>query len=133
SANPEVTFGKPPSALELVDIGVRRAETDLKQQPEMQAQLFEALGRTYVGLGEYDKAAALLQRGYEIAVAALGKESSLAVRLATGYASAIGHGDGPYGAALAMLEPIAQRDSHASPESAQSTAVAAYQLATLQK
>lgn len=133
SANPEVTLGKPPSPLELVDIGVRRAETDLKQQPEMQAQLFEALGRTYVGLGEYDKAAALLQRGYGIAVDALGKESPLAARLASGYASAIGRGDGPYDAALAMLEPIVRRDSHASPESAQLTAVAIYQLATLQK
>lgn len=133
SANPEVTLGKTPTALELVDIGVRRAETDLKPQPEMQAQLFEALGRTYVGLGEYGKAAALLQRGYEIAVAALGKESPLAVTLATGYASAIGRGDGPYDAALAMLEPIARRDSHASPESAQLTAVAVYQLATLHK
>ncbi|MBO9662200.1 serine/threonine-protein kinase [Dokdonella sp.] len=133
SANPEVTLGKPPSALELVDIGVRRAEADLKQQPDMQAQLFEALGRTYIGLGEYDKAAALLQRGYEIAVAAFGKDSPLAVTLATGYAGAIGHGDGPQDAAFAMLEPIVQRDSHASPEAAQQTAVAAYQLATLHK
>jgi serine/threonine-protein kinase len=133
SANPEVTLGKPPTALELVDIGVRRAETDLKQQPEMQAQLFEALGRTYVGLGEYGKAAALLQRGYGIAVAALGKESPLALTLATAYASAIGRGDGPYDAALAMLEPIVRRDSHALPESARLTAVAVYQLATLHK
>lgn len=132
-ANPEVTLGKPPTALELVDIGVRRAETDLQQQPEMQAQLFEALGRTYVGLGEYGKAAALLQRGYDLAVATLGAESTLAAALATGYASAIGHGDGPYDAAIGMLEPIVRRDSHASPESARLSGVAAYQLATLHK
>jgi len=133
AANPEVSGGKAPTALELVDAGVRNAEGGLKQQPEMQVQLFEALGRTYIGLGEYAKAAALLKSAQETAVATSGEDSELAETLAISYASAIGHGDGPYDTARAMLAKIVQRGAHASADSAQRTAVATYQLATLQK
>jgi len=134
SANPEITGGKAPNALELIDTGVRRAEIDLRQQPQMRAHMFSALGRTYIGLGEYAKAAALLKSGHDAAVAASGENSALAVELALGYASAVGHGDGPYDEARAMLEGIVGRTSRSSSgESARQTAVAAYQLATLQR
>jgi tetratricopeptide (TPR) repeat protein len=133
TANPEVSGGKMPTALELVDAGVRHAESGLQTQPGMQAQLFEALGRTYIGLGEYAKAAALLKRAHETAVAASGEDSVLAETLAISYASAVGHGDGPYDAARAMLEKIVARGARASEEAAQRTAIASYQLATLQK
>ncbi len=132
SANPEATGGRAPTALDLVDDGVRQAETTLGQQPEMQARLFEALGRTYTGLGEYGKAAALLEKAHGIAARHFGEDSELAVALAIALASAIGHGDGPYDSAIGMLEGIAG-DTRATIVPAQPSAVAAYQLATLQR
>ncbi|WP_300617976.1 serine/threonine-protein kinase [Dokdonella sp.] len=132
SANPEATGGRAPTALDLVDDGVRQAETTLGQQPEMQARLFEALGRTYTGLGEYGKAAALLEKAHGIAARHFGEDSELAVALAIALASAIGHGDGPYDSAISMLEGIAG-DTRATIVPAQPSAVAAYQLATLQR
>jgi tetratricopeptide (TPR) repeat protein len=133
AANPEISGGRAPTALELVDAGVRHAESGLQQQPGMQAQLFEALGRTYIGLGEYAKAAALLKKAQETAVATAGEDSALAETLAISYASAVGHGDGPYDAARAMLQKIVARGSRASADAARRTAIATYQLATLQK
>ncbi|HEY0229756.1 MAG TPA: tetratricopeptide repeat protein, partial [Dokdonella sp.] len=132
SANPEVTGGKAPTALELIDTGVRQAEIGLQQQPQMRAHMFAALGRTYIGLGEYLKAAALLKSGHDAAVSAVGENSPLAIELALGYAGAVGHLDGPYDEARAMLENIVGHAPRSSGgESARQAAVAAGQLATL--
>lgn len=133
SANPEMTGGRTPTALELVDNGVRQAEMDLAAQPGLQARLFEALGRTYIGLGEYTKATQLLERAYALAVKRLGKSSEEAVSLAIALGSAVGYGDGPYDRTLALFEDIAGMPRGESVESARQLAVATYQLATLQR
>jgi len=131
SANPELTGGKTPTALELVDAGVRQAETTLAGQPEMQARLFDALSRTYIGLGEYAKAEALSRRGHDAAVAALGEDSMLATELAITHARVAGQGDAPDPTAMRMLERILARPPGISTAARLQRGVAAYQLATL--
>ena len=50
------------TARELLDRGVRRIDSTLTDQPEVQAELRSVLGRVYTNLGLYDKATLLLQR-----------------------------------------------------------------------
>jgi serine/threonine-protein kinase len=50
------------TARELLARGVRRAEDDLDDQPEVQAALYQAMGRAYRGLGRRDSAGVLLKR-----------------------------------------------------------------------
>ncbi|MPS34049.1 MAG: tetratricopeptide repeat protein [Stenotrophomonas sp.] len=133
SANPEVTLGRTPTALDLVDAGVRQAGSGLAGQPAMQARLFEALGRTYIGLGEYDKSRALLEKAHAAAAGQLGARSEPAVALASALAVAVGHGDGPYDGVIALLEDIVAVDPGASPGAMRQSAIATYQLAALQK
>ncbi len=133
SANPEITGGLTPTALDLVDNGVREAEANLAQQPETQARLFEALGRTYIGLGEYARASDLLERAHGIAVTRLGERADATTSLVIALASAVGRGDGPYERATALLEGIVAAAPDASASAARQSAVAAYQLATLQR
>lgn len=132
SANPEITGGFTPTARDLVDNGVREAEANLAQQPETQARLFEALGRTYIGLGEYARASDLLERAHGIAVTRLGERADATTSLAIALASAVGRGDGPYERVVALLESIAAAPG-ASADATRQSAVAAYQLATLQR
>lgn len=133
SANPEISGGTTPTALELVDAGVRQAETTLVGQPEMQARLFDALARTYIGLGEYSKADALARRGHDAAVLAVGGNAPLALQLAITRARTAGQGDGPDEEAAQLLERILADGTGGSPEMQRQRGVAAYQLATLRK
>ncbi len=133
SANPELSGGRTATPLELVDAGVRQAETTLAGQPQMQAQLFDALARTYIGLGEYAKAASLSQRGHQAAVLALGEHAPLAVDLAITHARSVGQGDGPDASAATLLENILTGAPATTPEAKRQHGTAAYQLATLRK
>ena len=53
------------TARELLDRGVRRIDSTLAAQPEVQAELRTVLGRVYTNLGLFDRAAPLLQRSLE--------------------------------------------------------------------
>lgn len=66
SANPRQSGGNTLSPRDLLDRGVERAERDLRNQPLVQAQMFQVLGRTYTELGAYLPAADLLNRSYHI-------------------------------------------------------------------
>ncbi len=65
---------KPLTAREILDRGRQRVEQELANQPLVQATLFDALGMAYVGLGEFDEAAPLLQRGWKCAAQRLPRE-----------------------------------------------------------
>jgi eukaryotic-like serine/threonine-protein kinase len=54
--------GRDVSARTLLDQGVRRVDSGLASQPEVQAQLRSVLGRAYTSLGLYDQATSLLRR-----------------------------------------------------------------------
>lgn len=64
----------------LLDRGVERAE-GLAAQPEVQAQMFNALGRVYTMLSEYERAETLLQRALKLRATA-GQPLDLADTLA---------------------------------------------------
>ena len=53
------------TARELLDRGVRRIDSSLVAQPEVQAELRTVLGRVYTSLGLFDRAAPLLKRSLE--------------------------------------------------------------------
>ncbi|MFC4820188.1 protein kinase domain-containing protein [Dokdonella ginsengisoli] len=60
AASPERTLGNVPSAVELVEIGKKSAQSQLDAQPELQAQLLRTVGNIYVNLGRYDSALSTL-------------------------------------------------------------------------
>jgi serine/threonine protein kinase/tetratricopeptide (TPR) repeat protein len=61
---PEPGGASAPNAL---DLAADRAARDLGDQPDLQADLFTVIGRTYVRLGEYPKALPLLEQALAIA------------------------------------------------------------------
>ena len=62
STTPDQTRGKQITGEALLDDGARRADTEFSGQPQLQATLYYNIGQAYVGLGQYQKAEALLQR-----------------------------------------------------------------------
>ncbi|HUD43460.1 MAG TPA: serine/threonine-protein kinase [Dokdonella sp.] len=81
SASPERTLGNVPDALELVDIGRQRIDSDLQAQPELQAQLLGTIGGLYVNLGRYDAALDTLARARGLSAIASGDRSAATARL----------------------------------------------------
>ena len=63
------------SARELLDQGARRIETELADQPLVQAQLMATTGGIFTQLGELDRAEPLLRRSLELRSAHEGRES----------------------------------------------------------
>ncbi len=53
------------TAVDLLDRGVRRAD-QLAEQPSAQAAMFNAIGRAYASLAEYEKAEPILERSLEL-------------------------------------------------------------------
>lgn len=62
---PESSLGRPITARELLDEGARRLRTSLVAAPEVRARLTEQIGNAYREIGEYDRAAPLLQSAVE--------------------------------------------------------------------
>lgn len=81
SASPERTLGNVPNAVELVDIGRRRAESDLQAQPALQAQLLGTVGNIYVNLGKYAAALDALREARGISAIASGDTSAVTMQL----------------------------------------------------
>ena len=115
SANPEQTFGRTPTAVELVDDAAREARSGLRDRPELQTQLLDALGRTYMGLGRYAEAVDLLREARTIAVRATGDESALVVRLTVDFAAAVNSHRGPYDEVQPLLEQALTQLKRGSP------------------
>ena len=59
--DPQETPGAEVTARELLERGIDRADA-LDEQPEVQASLLDVVGRVYSELGQYDRAASLLDR-----------------------------------------------------------------------
>jgi eukaryotic-like serine/threonine-protein kinase len=66
STTPEQTRGKQITGRELLDQGASRVDSEFSGEPQLQATLFDNIGRAYMGLGLYDKAMPLLQRAYDL-------------------------------------------------------------------
>jgi serine/threonine protein kinase/tetratricopeptide (TPR) repeat protein len=65
AANPGEARGVEPTASDLLDAGARRVALELRDQPDVQAEMMTLLGRVYGTLGRYREAAALLDAALE--------------------------------------------------------------------
>jgi serine/threonine protein kinase/tetratricopeptide (TPR) repeat protein len=77
SAGPSVALGRDPSLLrEIADSTARRLTTELRDQPDVAADLRDTLGAIYVALGQMAKAEELLREAVEMHRAISGRESA---------------------------------------------------------
>ena len=74
-SDPEQSKGETITARELLDIGVKRIESELSDQPEVLANMLSVTGNVYKSLGLYEQALILLQRAYSINDSLLGSSS----------------------------------------------------------
>ena len=65
-SNPMSAEGRPVDIHQILDEAAKRIETDLKIYPEVEAAQRTAIGNTYLGLGQYDKASRHLWRAMGI-------------------------------------------------------------------
>jgi tetratricopeptide (TPR) repeat protein len=84
AAGPGVALGRDSTLLrEILDKTTQRLDKDLKNQPEVQGDLWFTLGNTYREIGDYSQAVAVLQHAVDSYRTALGPESGkLALALA---------------------------------------------------
>jgi serine/threonine protein kinase/tetratricopeptide (TPR) repeat protein len=74
-SDPSEAKGKSITAREILDQGAARIETEMKDQPEVQASLMDAIGMVYRGLGLYDSAIPLLEKSVKLRREVLGNEN----------------------------------------------------------
>ncbi len=74
-SDPSEARGNVITAREILDQGAARIESELADQPEVQAGLMLTLGRVYSSLGLYDTAIALLEKAVAMRRASLGPDS----------------------------------------------------------
>ncbi len=109
SASPEQALGKIPNAVDLVDTGARRVAVELREQPELQAQLFDILGTIYHDLGHDDLAIPTLRKGYEVAETALGNDATLTMQSELDLARALSASNGAGSQAQSLLNDVIAR------------------------
>ncbi|MGE5815483.1 MAG: tetratricopeptide repeat protein [Acidobacteriota bacterium] len=63
-----------PTARALLDARAAQAQRELAGQPELQAEILTAMGRTYRRLGDYDKAQPLLEQALASAISVFGTD-----------------------------------------------------------
>ena len=73
-SDPAEHRGERVTAEEILERGARRIDVELKQDPETQANMMEAIGRVYTSLGQPDKALPLLERSLDLRRDLLGAE-----------------------------------------------------------
>jgi serine/threonine-protein kinase len=71
-SDPDEARGKVVSAREVLDRSVPKLQTELANQPELRADLLDVAGQVYHKLGEYERAAPLLEEALAARRAALG-------------------------------------------------------------
>lgn len=64
--NPWVSQDTDLTAREILEQGVQRIRTDLRNDPELQSRLLRTLGTTYVRLGDYDRGQALVEETFDL-------------------------------------------------------------------
>lgn len=65
-SDPSQSKGEKITARELLDSGTERIETELAELPEIQAELYNVIGKVYMSLGLYSKSQILLEKALEI-------------------------------------------------------------------
>ena len=103
------------SAREVLDVGTKRIQAQLAQQPQLEASFSAVLGSIYQGLGENDRAVALLKRSLELQSADetdVSRADTLALLARAQYEK----GDYP-AASIASFEALAEHRAHGALES----------------
>lgn len=59
-------IGRDVKVYDILEKAAENVETELKDQPEVEASIRSTLGNTYVNLGEYDKGKPFLEKSYDI-------------------------------------------------------------------
>ena len=77
AAYPHRARGRPVTALEMLELGSERAQTELVRQPAAQAELLHILSAIYRDLARYDRALPLIRRSTEISRATYGADHIL--------------------------------------------------------
>ncbi|HET7216574.1 MAG TPA: protein kinase, partial [Vicinamibacterales bacterium] len=75
-ADPARTNGRDVTAKDLLDRGAARVETELADQPDVQADMLVLLGKIYRDLGEYDRAQPLLERAVALRTSVFGRDTA---------------------------------------------------------
>ncbi len=73
-SDPHEAGGETITAREILDSGAHRVEQELREQPEIQATLMQAIGNVYRNLGLYDLAEPLLRSALELRQRVLGDD-----------------------------------------------------------
>jgi eukaryotic-like serine/threonine-protein kinase len=73
ATDPAVARGQDPPASELLARGVARVDTELAQNPPLQAELLAVLGTTMLELGQLEAAEPLLQRAHDLRLGLSGR------------------------------------------------------------
>ena len=68
-------IGRDVKVYDILDKAAKDVNTELKNQPEVEASIRSTLGNTYVNLGEYDKGKPFLEKAYEINLNLYGENS----------------------------------------------------------
>lgn len=76
AATPDRTHGQPITPRDLLDQGVTRVDRELGEEPELQGNLLDAIGKAYSTLGVYDQAEILLTRAYALRRKTLGENNA---------------------------------------------------------
>lgn len=63
TSDPAISRGNEITVREMLDSGAVRIDRELENQPEVRAQMMDAIGRAYFGLGLYDQARPMLEQG----------------------------------------------------------------------
>ncbi|HEY7161996.1 MAG TPA: serine/threonine-protein kinase, partial [Acidobacteriota bacterium] len=74
-SNPSESKGNSVTARELLDTSSKKIETDLQNQPEVQAALMETMGKVYGNLGLHNTAVPLLEKSLQIRKQKFGEEN----------------------------------------------------------
>ncbi|MGB5248436.1 MAG: tetratricopeptide repeat protein [Gammaproteobacteria bacterium] len=64
-SDPSAARGESITAREILDAGAQRIESELSDQPDVQATLMDTMGQVYTSLGLYDRATPLLRQALE--------------------------------------------------------------------
>ncbi len=98
ASTPLQARGKQVTARELLDAGAAKINTELSDQPVLQASMLDNIGHAYIALGVYDQAESLFRRAYSLRTSTSGSNAedtassldglALTLRLETKYQEA---------------------------------------------
>ena len=101
-SDPTEHLGEKMTADEILERGARRIDVELKQDPETQSHMMEAIGKVYLSAGQTDSALPLLERSLELRRTLFGPEHVMTASSMTSLAEAR-RGKGDYTEAEKLL------------------------------